>query len=261
MSKIEYFAWILPSECLGSHIFTRAGGFAYKYTDETAKFFPVVGKAGSVEEPYRFEPSCHLEDFWKAGPEATTAAKKENKYVCTPAAMMVSGCGESPAAHKKKPPGLSTGTESGVREMEFGEGQLAAVGMEALLLHGLGRSERWNAVEGAYEEFDDADFLFQFSKFLRDNDPQCTGQCVLKEIENALDPKMLDPKTDPDQCRQKEEDLKVAPYSLLSSPLLESSPLLSSPLLNSTLLDPTRPYTTLGVAPRTLQNGAYLSLL
>ena len=37
------FAWILPSEYLGSHIFTRGGGFSYKSRcNKPSIYFPVV---------------------------------------------------------------------------------------------------------------------------------------------------------------------------------------------------------------------------
>lgn len=39
------FAWVLPSEILGDHIFTQSGGFAYKHSDyRKSKFYPIARK-------------------------------------------------------------------------------------------------------------------------------------------------------------------------------------------------------------------------
>ena len=43
--KVTHFAWILPSETLGTHIFTRGGGFGYKSSDTKGSlYFPVVSQ-------------------------------------------------------------------------------------------------------------------------------------------------------------------------------------------------------------------------
>jgi hypothetical protein len=43
--NVTHFAWILPSETLGTHIFTRGGGFGYKSSNENGTiFFPVVSQ-------------------------------------------------------------------------------------------------------------------------------------------------------------------------------------------------------------------------
>jgi hypothetical protein len=84
---ITHVAWMLPSEYLGAFIFTKAVWFAYKYKDDSANYFPVVGQIGQssdVDVPERFEPSCHLQHFWNGGQPVMVASTrqvlKENKF-------------------------------------------------------------------------------------------------------------------------------------------------------------------------------------
>ena len=87
-----------------------------------------------------------------------------------------------------------THTAEEAKEMEFSEGQLAAVGMESLLLHG------WDADA----EFDDIHFLTKFAKFVKEHDAVHAGNCVLAEIAEAM---KMDPETDPDKCKELEAAL------------------------------------------------------
>ena len=74
MAVYSHFAWILPSELIDAHIFTKEGGFAYcKLHDAdgheasvSGVFFPVVPQhnAGVSCVPQVYSPSCLIEELW-----------------------------------------------------------------------------------------------------------------------------------------------------------------------------------------------------
>ena len=77
-NQYRKFAWVLPCEFLGSHVFPNAGGFAFQLPDGSAHFYAVVMQNASVEasalrdstlgmemQPSVFEPSSHIQQLWK----------------------------------------------------------------------------------------------------------------------------------------------------------------------------------------------------
>ena len=152
-----HFAWVLPSEFLGAHIFARGGGFAYRskrQTSDQGVFFPVVNQTShEPEKPCPFSPSCHIEEL-----------------MIPPAGQSVDEGGQN---------GKYWAESDTLKDFQLYPAHVAAVGLEVVLQYGFEKTDT------EQQDLNDFDFLLDFTKFVQDEDHDA-GLCVLKEIESAV---------------------------------------------------------------------------
>lgn len=108
-----HFAWIIPSEMIGNHIFTQSGGFAYRQHLESgessapkveAKFYPVIPQPLlSKRVPVEYIEPVHIPELKEALAKGTSDDSIDSKFVAD------------------------------VGSLKFGESSLAALGIEKLL--------------------------------------------------------------------------------------------------------------------------------
>eukprot|EP00300_Choanocystis_sp_HF-7_P007672 c15439_g1_i1.p1 GENE.c15439_g1_i1~~c15439_g1_i1.p1 ORF type:complete len:700 (-),score=179.60 c15439_g1_i1:132-2231(-) len=98
-----HFAWIVPSEMVGRHIFTQSGGFAYRNENsKEALFFPVVPpRLLTPRLPTEYNEPVHIPELLHAQQDVVNTA--DSKW------------------------------SADISRMNFGESTLAALGIEKLL--------------------------------------------------------------------------------------------------------------------------------